>query len=68
MNSTELADARNKYTGRLQKEVVEDCVGHKHLEALQVKILVDKFPKTLKLSSLKLEKFTCSLRFLRTPV
>lgn len=47
MNSTELADARNKYTGRLQKEVVEECVGHKHLEALQVKILVDKFLKTL---------------------
>jgi len=38
VNSTELAHARNKYTGRLQKEVVEECVGYKHLEALQVNI------------------------------
>ncbi|KAG0570673.1 hypothetical protein KC19_6G179500 [Ceratodon purpureus] len=36
VDSTELAAARNKYTGRLQKEVVEECVGHKNLEALQV--------------------------------
>lgn len=36
VDSTELADARNKYTGRLQKEIVEELVDHKNLEALQV--------------------------------
>lgn len=39
VNSQELTEARNKYTGRLQKETVEEIVGHKHYETVQVKFL-----------------------------
>lgn len=36
VDSRELADARNKFTGRLQKEMVEEYVGHKRLDNFQV--------------------------------
>lgn len=42
VNSQELTEARNKYTGRLQKETVEEIVGHKHYETVQVLDLAEQ--------------------------
>lgn len=36
VDSTELAEARSKYTGRLSREMLEEYLGHKELESVQV--------------------------------
>ena len=41
VDSHDLADACNKFTGRLHKEIVEECMGYKQLETLQVEISND---------------------------
>jgi hypothetical protein len=38
VESTELAEARSKYTGRLTREVLEEYLGHKELEIVEVQV------------------------------
>ena len=50
MESSELAEARDKYTGRLTREMLEECLGHKHFNNLKVQtfaITIRGFPTLL---------------------
>lgn len=48
MESSELAEARDKYTGRLTREMLEECLGHKQFHTLKVQtVAIHGFPNLL---------------------